>query len=296
MSAMTVAITSLDDFGTWVRGNGLEIVLLIVGSILLARFAGWFGAKLTERIDAHDRSSDALVRSEAAKHRHSLTQVVTWTAIVLIYAVTGVLVLERFGVPLASLIAPATVAGVALGFGAQRVVQDILAGFFIITERQYGFGDLIRISNLGSTTGVTGTVEDVTLRITRMRTPDGEVVIIPNGQINQVTNLSRDWARAVIDVPLPATADIHRVNTLLQSVGEDVYADATLRPLMLDAPTVMGVESIDVGKFSIRVVSRTLPGKQFVVGRELRARIATALREEGITLPAESETGATRPS
>ena len=296
MSAMTLAITSLDDFGTWARGNGLEIVLLIVGSVLLARFAGWFGAKLTERIDARDRSSDALVRSEAAKHRHSLTQVITWTAIVLIYAVTGVLVLARFGVPLASLIAPATVAGVALGFGAQRVVQDILAGFFIITERQYGFGDLVRISNLGSTTGVTGTVEDVTLRITRMRTVDGEVVIIPNGQINQVTNLSRDWARAVIDVPLPVTADINRVNTLLQAVGEDLYADVSLRPLMLDAPIVMGVESIDVETFSIRIVARTLPGKQFVVGRELRARIATALREEGITLPAELETSVPRPT
>jgi small-conductance mechanosensitive channel len=293
---MTLAITSLNDFGRWARGNGLEIVLLIVGSILLARFAGWFGAAVTERIDAQDRSSDALVRSEAAKHRHSLTQVITWTAIVLIYAVTGVLVLERFGVPLASLIAPATVAGVALGFGAQRVVQDILAGFFIITERQYGFGDLIRISNLGSTTGVTGTVEDVTLRITRMRTVDGEVVIIPNGQINQVTNLSRDWARAVIDVPLPATADISRVNALLQAVGEDVYSDQSLRPLMLDAPTVMGVESIDVERFSVRIVARTLPGKQFVVGRELRARIATALREEGITLPAELETSAARPT
>ena len=287
MSAMTLAITSLGDIDKWARSNGLQIVLLIVGSILLTRFVRWFGAKLTARIDAQDQSRDALVRSEAAKHRHSLTQVVTWTAIVLIYSVTGVLVLERFGVPLASLIAPATVAGVALGFGAQRVVQDILAGFFIITERQYGFGDLIRISNLGSTTGVTGTVEDVTLRITRMRTVNGEVVIIPNGQINQVTNLSRDWARAVIDVPLPATADINRVNALLQAVGEDVYSDESLRPLMLDAPTVMGVESLDVGGFSIRMVSRTLPGKQFIVGRELRTRIATALRKEGITLPAD---------
>jgi small-conductance mechanosensitive channel len=290
MSAMTVAITSLGDIDKWARSNGLQIVLLIVGSILLTRFVGWFGAKLTARIDAQDESGDALVRSEAAKHRHSLTQVLTWAAIVLIYSITGVLVLERFGVPLAGLIAPATVAGVALGFGAQRVVQDILAGFFIITERQYGFGDLIRISNLGSTTGVTGTVEDVTLRITRMRTVNGEVVIIPNGQINQVTNLSRDWARAVIDVPLPATADINRVNALLQAVGEDVHSDESLRPLLLDAPTVMGVESLDVGGFSIRMVSRTLPGKQFIVGRELRTRIATALRKEGITLPPDVET------
>jgi moderate conductance mechanosensitive channel len=287
---MTLGVTSLSDFSRWARGDGLEVVLIMVGSILIARFVAWFGAKITERIDAQDQSSDALVRSEAAKHRHSLIQVITWAAIVLIYAIAGVLVLSRLGVPLASLIAPATVAGVALGFGAQRVVQDILAGFFIITERQYGFGDLIRISNLGSTTGVTGTVEDVTLRITRMRTVNGEVVFIPNGQISQVTNLSRDWARAVVDVPLPATADINRVNSLLQGVGNDIHADESLRPLMLDAPTVMGVESIDVGTFVIRIVARTLPGKQFVVGRELRARIATALRQEGIALPPDLET------
>jgi len=287
-----LAITSLGDFGRWARGDGLEIVLLVVGSVLLARFVAWLGANLTARIDAQDESSDALVRSEAAKHRHSVAQVITGTALVLIYSIAGVLILARFNVPLASLIAPATVAGVALGFGAQRIVQDILAGFFIITERQYGFGDLIRISNLGATTGVTGTVEDVTLRVTRMRTVNGEVVIIPNGQINQVTNLSRDWARAVVDVPLPATADINRVNALLQAVGNAVYEDDALRPLMLDAPTVMGVESIDVGGFSIRMVSRTLPGKQFIVGRELRARVATALREEGIVVSADLETTA----
>ena len=283
---MPVAVTSLDDFSRWARGDGLEIVLLVLGSVLLTRAVTWFSTRLTARVDAADEQSDAVVRSEAAKHRHSLAQAITWAVIALIYAVTAVLVLDRFGVPLATLIAPATVAGVALGFGAQRIVQDILAGFFIIAERQYGYGDLIRIANLGATSGVTGTVEDVTLRTTRMRTVNGEVVFIPNGQINQVTNLSRDWARAIVDVPLPATADIDQVNGLLQRVGQQVYADPQLRPLILDAPTVMGVETIDVDHLSIRMVSRTLPGKQFVVGRELRARVATALREAGIvTMP-----------
>jgi small-conductance mechanosensitive channel len=295
-SATLLAVTSLRDLSRWARGSGLEIVLLVSGAVLLTRFATWFGAKTTARIDALDQDSDALVRSEAAKHRHSVTQVVTWASLALIYCITGALVLERFGVPVTSLVAPATIAGVALGFGAQRVVQDILAGFFIITERQYGFGDLIRISSLGATTGVTGTVEDVTLRVTRLRTVDGEVVIIPNGQINQVTNLSRDWARAVVDVPLPATADITRVNAILQAAGQEVYADETLRPLMLDAPTVMGVERIEVDSFSIRVVARTLPGKQFVVSRALRARVANALQVEGISLPADVEVGTTPPS
>ena len=140
-----------------------------------------------------------------------------------------------------------------------------------------------------------GTVEDVTLRVTQVRTVNGEVVITPNGQIVQATNLSRDWARAVIDVPVPATADVSTVTAILQDVGTAAYADAELRPLLLDPPTVMGVESIEVDVLNIRVVVRTLPGKQFDVGRMMRARIADALRIEGIivapTVDTESSSG-----
>ena len=181
-------------------------------------------------------------------------------------------------------------AGVALGFGAQRIVQDILAGFFIITERQYGFGDLIRLSVPSLPDPAIGTVEDVTLRVTTVRTADGEVVITPNGQITQVTNLSRDWARAVVDVPVPAAADVNRVSDLLRLIGEEAYKEPDLRRLMLDPPAVMGVQSIDMDHFQIRLVTRTLPGKQFDVGRILRARIAAGFRREGIHLPADLDT------
>jgi len=283
---MLIAVTSLSDVSRWARSNGLEIVLLITGAALLTRFATWSGQRITARIDAQAEGEDALVRSEATKHRHALTQVIAWTALVLIYFVTSVLVVQRLGVPLTSLVAPATVVGVALGFGAQRVVQDLLAGIFIITERQYGYGDVVRISALGATTGITGTIEDVSLRITRLRTPDGEVVIVPNGQIQQVTNLSRDWARAVVDVPVPSAIDINRVTDILRAVGDATFSDEHLRPLMLDAPSVMGVESIGVDEFKIQVVARTLPGKQFDVGRELRSRITVAIREAGIAIPA----------
>jgi small conductance mechanosensitive channel len=265
-----------------VRGSGLEILLIITGTMLLTRFARWIGARITERIDANVQESDALVRSEAAKHRHALTQVVTWTALVLLYCVAGVLIVSRLGVPLSGLVAPATVAGVALGFGAQRIVQDILAGFFLITEHQYGFGDVIRLTIPGTGVPVQGTVVDVSLRTTQIRTVNGEVVITPNGQIVQATNLSRDWARAVVDVPVPASADISRVTEILQEVGAAAYADEELRTLLLDEPSVMGVESIEVDQLNIRVVARTLPGKQFDVGRRLRTRIAAALRREGI--------------
>lgn len=284
MAQMVLAVAPLTDVGHWARSDGLLVVLYVLGAILLSRLVSWGGGMIIAGIDARARESDALVRSESQKHRHAVAQVVTWVTIVLVYALAAVLVVQRFGVPLAGLVAPATVAGVALGFGAQRIVQDILAGFFLIAERQYGFGDVIRISSLGSTTGVSGTVEEVTLRITRMRSANGEVVIVPNGQIVQVTNLSRDWARAVVDTPLPTDVDLTQVTDLLRKVGVEVYSDEELKPLLLDAPSVMGVESLTVGVLSVRMVARTLPGKQFEVSRALRARIATALLAAGVPM------------
>src|SRR3984893_17315395 len=271
---MFSSVKPLTDIGLWVRGSGLEIVLLVTGAILLTRFATWLGGRITDRIDASARETDALVRSEASKHRHALASLITWVTLVVIYCATGVTILARLGIPVTSLVAPAAVAAVALGFGPQRIVQDILAGFFIITERQYGYGDLIRLSVPSLPDPAIGTVEDVTLRVTTVRTADGEVVITPNGQITQVTNLSRDWARAVVDVPVPAAADVNRVSDRLRLSGEEAYKEPDLRRLMLDPPAVMGVQSIDMDHFQIRLVTRTLPGKQFEVGRILRARVA----------------------
>src|SRR3984957_5841831 len=283
-------MTPLPDLGMWARGSGLEIVLLVTGAILLTRFATWIGGKITGRIDANARETDALVRTEASKHRHALASVITWVALVVIYCVTGVAVLARLGVPVTSLVVPSAVAAVALGFGAQTIVQDILAGFFIITERQYGYGDLIRLSVPSLPDPAIGTVEGVTLRVTTVRTADGAVVITRNGQITQVTNLSRDWARAVVDVPVPTASDVNRVSDVLRQIGEQAYKDQELSSLLLDAPAVMGVQSIDVDQFQVRLVARTLPGKQFDVGRMLRVRIAAGLRREGINLPAVLDT------
>jgi small conductance mechanosensitive channel len=287
-----LALTPLTDLSVWVRGRGLEVVLVVLGSVLLARFAQWVGARVTDSIDRRATGGDALVRSEAAKHRHSLTQVLTWTAVVLVYTIAAFLVLDILGIPVTGLIAPATVLGVGLGFGAQRIVGDVLAGFFIITERQYGFGDVVEISVTGATTTARGTIEDVTLRITRLRSADGEVVTVSNGQIVKVVNLSRDWARAVVDVPVPTTSDVNRVNEILRDVGRQAFRDESLRKLLLDEPSVMGVESLDLEQVNVRMVARTLPGKQFEVGRDLRARVVLAFRRQGLTLPAAPDDGA----
>ncbi len=288
---MTGAIAPLTDFSGWARGDLLVIVLLVLGAILLTRLTIWVRGLVIAQIDAHAIESDELVRSEAAKHRQVVAQVVTWAVLAVIYVVTAVLVVQRLGVPLAGLVAPAALLSAALGFGLQRFVQDIAAGFFITGERQYGFGDVVRIEVVGVSEPATGTIEDVTLRVTRLRSVSGEVITTPNGQIVQVTNLSRDWARAVLDIPVPSSVDVSHVTDILRRVGQDAYSDDRLRKLMLDPPTVMGVERIEVDTFSVRMVARTLPGTQFEVGRELRARVASAFRYEGINVSADLETG-----
>ena len=279
---MKLGVAPTTDITNWLRDDGLEVILLIVGAMLLSRFVVWIRTHITNQIDQSFTHSDALVRSEASKHRHALAQVLSWVLLTVAYILIGMEVLQRLGFSLNGLVAPAAVLGAALGFGAQRIVQDILAGFFIITERQYGFGDVVEINVANAADPASGAVEDVTLRITKLRSTDGEVITVPNGQIVKVTNLSKDWARAVVDVPVPASADVNHVSEILRDVGAKAFKEKRLQALLLDEPSVMGIESIELDRVNIRVVARTLPGKQFQVGRDLRIRIAAALRREGL--------------
>lgn len=267
----------------------LPIALWTLAAVLANRFVNWSSARVTMRIDAQFKNSDSLVRSESAKHQHALIQVISWVAIAAIYLFAAYQVVKALGVPINALVAPATVIGAALGFGAQRVVQDLLAGFFLITERQYGFGDVVNLSLTGGSTAE-GTVSDVTLRVTKLRNTDGEVITVPNGQIVKATNLSKDWARAVVDIPLPKTVDMGKVNALLHRVGERAYHDPTMSTLLLDEPTLMGIESIDLDQVNLRMVARTLPGKQFEVGRNLRERIVRSLATAGIDVAPVTDT------
>ena len=228
------------------------------------------------------------MRSEAAKHRHAVAQVLTWLAIALIWSVTAVQVLGRLGVPVASLVAPAAVLGAALGFGAQQVGAG--PDRRVLHHRRAP----VRLRRRGPHLGrrlhrwATGTIEEVALRTTRLRRSDGAVVVVSNGPIVQTTNLSREWARAVVDVPLPAGTDMLQANELLRRVGAEAFEDEELRPLLLKKPTVMGAESLEVGQVNLRVVARTLPGKQFKVAREPRVRVAVAFQREGIGTSADA--------
>jgi len=273
--------------GEWIITRGLRIVMLIIVAMLAARFINWAAQKITSRIDAEYRESDQLVRSESTKHRQAVASVISWVSIAVLLVIVVVEITDIVAVPVASLVAPAAVLGAALGFGAQRIVQDLLSGFFIITEKQYGFGDLVSLTVAGIALPAEGTVEDVTLRVTKLRSSEGEVFTIPNGQIVKTVNQSKDWARAVIDIPVPTTVDLNKVNDVLHQVCDSAMDDEHMSALLLDSPQLMGVESIELDTVNLRMVARTLPGKQFEVGRRLRVLVVRALRRAGIVSPGE---------
>lgn len=274
------------DLLDWARGDGLEIVLVILGAILVSRGVASLGrlasGRLMEREAEEGEPGGA--REERIKHRKSVAQVLVWTANVLVFSVAAVRIVRLLGFSITGLVAPAAVLGVALGFGAQRIVQDLMAGFFIITERQYGIGDDIRLSNMGSTTGVAGKVEEISLRITRIRSAEGELIMIPNGQIVQVTNLSRDWARAIVDIAVPPAADISEALRVIREACAAAYADDKMRGLLTEAPQVVGVDKVTVTQVTIRIFAPTRPGQTFETARALRGRVMVALHRSGINL------------
>ncbi len=272
------------EFLKWGGVNGLEIILITVGSVLANRAIHNVGTRVSSHLSsvAAQQIRDEFVLSERNKHVSAVVQALEWASVALIYSVAFILVLIRFDIPITSLVAPATVVGVALGFGAQKIVQDLLAGFFIFAERQYGVGDIIRVSQPGALTGVSGTVEEVTLRITRLRNLAGEQVIIPNSEILQVVNSSREWSQVVVDFPVRQSADLAQVKLALSKLAEEMSADSEWTSYLVGPIMVSGIESISPGVATIRILAKTLPAQQWDLAREIRLRGLAMLREMAV--------------
>jgi small conductance mechanosensitive channel len=200
-------------------------------------------------------------------------------ASIVVFGIAFVTVLEKLGIPIGPLLASAGVAGVALGFGAQSLVRDFLSGIFMILEDQYGVGDLI------DTGAAVGTVEEVTLRVTRLRDGSGVVWYVRNGEILRVGNHSQGWSTAVVDVSVAYNEDIPRVQEIIRAVAETMAADEEWDDKIVEDPLVAGVESVTGNAVTIRVIIKTRPNEHFGVQRELRERIKEAFDREGIRVP-----------
>src|SRR3954451_16108080 len=203
-----------------------------------------------------------------------------------ILGIAGVLVLGEIGVNLAPIIASAGVIGVALGFGAQNLVKDFIAGIGIILEDQYGVGDVV---DLG---GASGTVEAVGLRITRVRDAHGVVWYVRNGEVVRVGNKSQGFAQVIIDMPVAHDTDLERARSVMQEVADAMYAEPEWAEVLLAEPESLGVESITAAGVTLRLTVRTTNAEQWRVGRELRQRLNERFVAEGFKAPAPLLTGA----
>lgn len=222
-------------------------------------------------------TGEANLRSAA--RAETITTVLRSIATGIIGTIAGLEILSTLGWSLGPLLAGAGVAGVALGFGAQSLVRDFLSGIFLIIEDHYGVGDVV---DLGE---AIGTVEQVTLRVTRLRDQNGTVWHVPNGEVRRVGNKSQQWARAVIDVAVAPSADLDRASEVIGQAVAAAWELPEARPDVLGEPEVLGIEYLGPDAATIRVQGKTRPGAQWRVSRLLRVRIAEALAAEGIDLP-----------
>jgi small conductance mechanosensitive channel len=272
----------------------LRIVLVLVLAWIAARLTRRFVAKVARGMREQSKSSPfrdrgaTAVPTDVEMRRRSqrvdtLATVLRNVATVAIWLIAGLIILGEVGIDLAPLLAGAGVAGIVLGLGAQQVVRDYLAGLFMLLEDQYGVGDVIDMGE------ASGTVEWVSLRVTRLRDVEGVVWWVPNGQVTRVGNKSQQWSRALLDIAVAPDTDIPTATEVIQSTADGMWHDPGWRGRLLDEPEVWGVEDIGVGGILLRLVVKTVPLEQWNVARELRARIKAAFDVAGVSLPVQQQ-------
>lgn len=277
--AVFAAATGKDQVSTWLRGDFVVIVMIISGSYVAMRATLFIAEQQILRLRIEQADSSDMTTSAYSANRAALFGAVRWGLNFCIIAVATTSVLLRLQLPSSALVLLGSIAGAGLGFGAQQIVGDIIAGVYIISERQFGVGDIVRVGPLLSVGWVEGRVEEVTLRVTKLRTFDGDLVSIANGELRHNVNMSRDWSRVLITVPLPRNSDIEAAISRIDIVCEQIGRDPKIAPLLLEVPCVTGVDDLGAENVEVRVSGRSLPVQQWKVERELRRRIAQELRD-----------------
>ncbi len=262
-------------------------LLLVSGSkaakIALILLLGYVGHRLVRVATAGLQKAldgEGALRLDARKQRaETMIRTLNRTGAAIILVVVALTILSELGIPVAPLLASAGVAGVAVGLGAQSLIKDLLAGLFILLEDQFGIGDYVTIA------GVTGTVEEMSLRRTTVRDFNGTLYVIPNGEIKAVSNGSRDWARVIVDVDVAYDTDLAHAMSILAQTGEALASAPEFQADVLEPPQVLGVTALGDSGITLRIVAKVKAGAQWAISRELRKRIKEHLEREGIEIP-----------
>jgi len=281
--------------GDWVRTNALIIVATLVVSFivwwLLVRLIRRVTNQAKNRLDAQDRPGQArgvegtqeltavLMSARREQRFEAIAQLLRSITTFSIVSLALLIILGQLGVNMAPLLASAGVIGVALGFGAQTLVKDFLSGIFLVLEDQFGVGDVV---DLGP---ATGTVEEVTLRVTRIRDLSGVVWYVRNGEILRVANRSQGWTMAIVDVPIAYNEDLDRVRRIVDEVGAAMDGDPAYDGILFGTPTYAGVESVSGDAVFVRVTAKAAPDQQMSAGRALREQLKVAFDKAGVRVP-----------
>ena len=282
------------DVLTWLGAYAITLSVTIVVSVVV----WWVVVRLIRRVtnDAknrlrQDRPSEArltdgtqeltsvLMTARREQRAEALGQLLRSIATFTIAGIAVLLVLAQLGVNLGPLLASAGVVGVALGFGAQTMVKDFLSGIFLVLEDQFGVGDVV---DLGP---ATGTVEEVTLRVTRVRDLSGVVWYVRNGEILRVGNRSQGWTMAVVDLPIAYDEDLDNVRRIIEQIGVAMDADPAYDGILFGTPTYAGVESVSGDAVFVRVTAKAAPDQQMTASRALREQIKVAFDAAGVRVP-----------
>lgn len=267
----------------WVFDVPLRVVLILAAAYVLHLFVRRAIARNLARIEARSRArakADPTSSDRSALRMATASATLGSTATVAIFGIAALVALSELGLNLGPMLAGAGIAGIAIGFGAQNLVRDVLAGLFVILEDQYGVGDTIDAGGIA-----TGTVEEFSLRATKLRDVEGTLWFIPNGTIAQVGNMSQLWARAILDIQVAYADDHRRAGDLIKETADRVWREQRPGERIIEEPELWGVQSLNESAVLIRLAVKSAPAEQWKVARTLRGEIKQALLDAGFEVP-----------
>jgi small conductance mechanosensitive channel len=260
----------------WLLTNGLKVIFIIIGSIILNKVITTFIEKAVRIAVRPDGISS---KDAEEKRENTLIQIFTTTSKIALLTITGLMVLQEFGVEIAPILAAAGIVGLAFGFGGQYLIRDVISGLFIILENQYRIGDVVNFDNAG------GTVEEISLRKTTLRDLDGTVHHIPHGEIKKVSNFSKDFSRINLNIGVGYGSDLEQVIEVINQVGTELATDPLWANYIILSPQFLRVNDFADSSIILKILGETLPSKQWEVTGELRKRLKVAFDKEGIEIP-----------
>ncbi|QQS45056.1 MAG: mechanosensitive ion channel family protein [Acidobacteriota bacterium] len=263
-----------EQFFDWIIDSGVSVIIVIIVTIFLMRFASALSRTIFTLVERGTTGGDD---TQARRRLQTLSNILSGVIQLSIGFIGLMVLLQQLKVNVTPILASAGVVGIAVGFGAQSLIKDLFAGFLILMEDQFSVGDLVRIGEHG------GTVEQLTLRVTRIRGVDGALTTIPNGSITTVSNLSKGWSRAVMDIEVDYTENIDRAMEIMLETAREMRAEQPEN--IIEEPSMLGVDQLSYTSATLRMFVKTAPTKHFETGRELRRRIKLAFEREGIRTP-----------